>query len=146
MEDKKEECLKENSKNKGKKKVYSTEESPFSSKLTRNKLPSSFDPEIKKERYKILAIYLYEPISKLQQLKDGRRIFNNRTIYTGFDSGYINHFLEFRQLLYENLLLNQELLPNNDESFTLESAVFSTFCYDPDFIEPLINRYKFKVK
>ncbi len=146
MEDKNEESSKENLKSKGKKKVSSSEESPFGNKESVNKSAFIFDSEVKKERYKIIAIYLYEPKSKLEELKDGRRIFNNRSVYTGFDGEYINYFLEFRQLLYENLLFNEKLSPNINEPFTLESAIFSTFCYDPEFIEPLIDRYKFKVK
>ncbi len=146
MEDKKEENSKEILKTKGKKKVSSSEESPFCKKESLNKLPAIFGSEVKKKRYKILAIYLFEPKSKLEELKDGRRIFNNRCMYTGFDGGYTNHFLEFRQLLHENLLFNENLLPDNTEPFTLESAIFSTFCYDPEFITPLIDRYKFKVQ
>ena len=122
-----------------KKKAQMIEESPVSSKqkIERNQ---------ETKRYKILEIYLLKSKTKLEELKDGKRIFNNRTECTGFENGYLTHFLEFKQLLYENLLFNKDLTSNREEKFTIKSAIFSTFCFDPEFIVPLVMRHRFKVK
>lgn len=97
------------------------------------------------QRPKILAIVLIKQMTELEKLKDGRRIYNNRTIYTGFDNNHIKHFLEFKQLMYENLLLNDDLSSNKDEKLTVQSAIFSTFCFDPEFIIPFVDKHKIKV-
>lgn len=96
------------------------------------------------ERPKISNIY-YINGNKLtiKDLKDGRRIFNNKTEFMEF-SGFKENFIEFRQLLFENLLLNEDLTDNLKEKWTMESAIFSTFCYDAEFIEPLIKKFKIK--
>jgi hypothetical protein len=78
----------------------------------------------------------------LSDLKNGRRIFNNKTELSGYE--YRENFIEFRQLLFPNLLLNENFSENLSEQWSLESAIFSTFSYDPEFIEPLIEKYKIK--
>jgi tyrosyl-DNA phosphodiesterase-1 len=96
------------------------------------------------DRPRIAQIY-YINGNKLTvgDLKDGRRIFNNKTERTGF-SGFRPNFIEFRQLLFENLLLTSDFEENLQEKWTIESALFSTFCYDEEFIEPLVSQYKIK--
>jgi tyrosyl-DNA phosphodiesterase-1 len=96
------------------------------------------------DRPRIKTIY-YINKNKLtvKDLKDGRRIFNNKTERTGY-SGFKPNFIEFRQLLFENLLLKTDFTENLQENWMLESAIFSTFCYDEEFIEPLISQYKIK--
>jgi tyrosyl-DNA phosphodiesterase 1 len=93
---------------------------------------------------RIKTIY-YINANKLTRddLKDGRRIFNNKTEMSGY-AGFQENFIEFRQLFYENLRLNEDFTDNPSEKWTMESAVFSTFCYDDEFIEPLIMMNKIK--
>ena len=79
----------------------------------------------------------------VNDLKDGRRIFNNKTEFSEY-KGFKENFLEFRQLLFENLLLYEDFTENLKEKWTMESAIFSTFCYDPEFIEPLIKKFNIK--
>ena len=143
-EDKK--CIGSNTKS-NQRKVFSNEESPFSPENKRNK-PINIFSDSKNNmniRYKILGFIILKQVSDLEKIKDGRRIFNNRTIYTGFEGGYLENFLEFKQLLYENLLFTEKLSNNSKEKFSMESAIFSTFVYDPEFILPLIKNHKFKV-
>lgn len=96
------------------------------------------------DRPKISNIY-YINGNKLtvNDLKDGRRIFNNKTEFLDF-AEFKDNFLDFRQLLYENLLLNEDFSENLKEKWTMASAIFSTFCYDAEFIEPLINKFNIK--
>jgi tyrosyl-DNA phosphodiesterase-1 len=96
------------------------------------------------ERPKIKTIY-YINANKMKvcDLKDGRRIFNNKTELNGYQ-GFRENFIEFRQLFFENLLLNEDFRENLKEEWKLESAIFSTFCYEEDFILPLIKRYNLK--
>lgn len=102
------------------------------------------EPESQTDLYKIKTIY-YINANKLTRndLKDGRRIFNNKTEMSGY-AGFQENFIEFRQLFYENLRLNEDFTDNPNEKWTMESAIFSTFCYDEEFIEPLIMMYKLK--
>ena len=92
--------------------------------------------------------FIYENKNKitLDSLKDGKRIFYNKTEiseYNENDSEFNTNFIEFRQLLFENLLLTEDLKDNSkNEKKTIESALFSTFVYDSEFIEPMINVFK----
>ena len=103
------------------------------------------------EKNKNLKISSFYYINKnkltLADLKNGRRIFHNKTELSQYDPNnreFNQHFIEFRQLFFENLLLNDDFTENIKQPLTIQSAVFSTFVYDGDFIEPLINAFKLK--
>ena len=89
------------------------------------------------------------PISR-DDLKNGRRIFNNKTELKPYDDNdpeFNKNFIEFRQLFFENLLLTEDLKDDSDiknvhSKVRAESALFSTFIYDGEFIEPFINQFK----
>lgn len=80
----------------------------------------------------------------LSDLKNGKRIFNNKTEIEKNYSKFNKRFIEFKQLLYPNLLLNEDLTENNSEVWTMQSALFSTFVIEDDFIYPLIFKNKLK--
>ena len=91
--------------------------------------------------------YINKNKLKLDDLKNGRRIFHNKTElsqYNSNDPDFNKHFIEFRQLFFENLLLNEDFTENAKQPLTIQSAVFSTFVYDEEFIEPMINAFKLK--
>lgn len=91
--------------------------------------------------------YINKNNSTRLSLKNGRRIFHNKTDLASYDSNDIQFnqsFIEFRQLFFENLLLNEDFSENLKEKLTIQSALFSTFVYDSEFIEPLINTFKLK--
>ena len=89
------------------------------------------------------------PISR-DELKNGRRIFNNKTELKPYDENdpeFNKNFIEFRQLFFENLLLTEDLKDDSDiknihSKVRASSALFSTFIYDGEFIEPFINQFK----
>ncbi|MCQ2821525.1 MAG: tyrosyl-DNA phosphodiesterase 1 [archaeon] len=91
--------------------------------------------------------YLNKNKLSLSDLKDGRRIFHNKTELKRYDSNdplFNQHFLEFRQLLCENLMLKEDFSFNEEERPNAQSALFSTFVYEPEFIEPMIEAFKIK--
>ena len=83
-------------------------------------------------------------------LKNGHRIFNNKTELKPYDENdpeFNKNFIEFRQLFFENLLLTEDLKDDSDiknihSKVRAQSALFSTFIYDGEFIEPFINQFK----
>ena len=85
-----------------------------------------------------------------EDLKNGRRIFNNKTELKPYDENdpeFNKNFIEFRQLFFENLLLTEDLKDDSDiknihSKVRAQSALFSTFIYDGEFIEPFINQFK----
>ena len=89
------------------------------------------------------------PVSR-DDLKNGRRIFNNKTELKPYDENdpeFNKNFIEFRQLFFENLLLTEDLKDDSDiknihSKVRATSALFSTFIYDGEFIEPFINQFK----
>ena len=91
----------------------------------------------------------YNPITR-DDLKNGRRIFNNKTELKPYDDNdpeFNKNFIEFRQIFFEDLLLTEDLKDDSDISTArfktrASSALFSTFIYDGEFIEPLINQFK----
>jgi tyrosyl-DNA phosphodiesterase-1 len=95
-----------------------------------------------------IKYFNYENKNKitLNSLKNGKRIFYNKTELTEYnenDPEFNQHFIEFRQLLFENLLLTEDLKDNSkNEKKTIESALFSTFVYEAEFIEPMIKTFK----
>jgi len=95
-----------------------------------------------------IKYFTYENKNKttLNSLKNGKRIFYNKTElseYNENDPEFNKHFIEFRQLLFENLLLTEDLKDNSkNEKKNIQSALFSTFVYESDFIEPMINVFK----
>jgi tyrosyl-DNA phosphodiesterase-1 len=97
--------------------------------------------EFEEEKPKLSFYYINENKLTVNDLKDGRRIFNNKTESSKYE--FRENFIELRQLLFENLLLNEDFSENLNEKWTMQSAIFSTFCYDKDFIEPIIKQYKF---
>ncbi len=64
-------------------------------------------------KYKI-SLFYYINSNKLtiQDLKDGRRIFNNKTQFISSSNNgnfeFKENFIDFQQLFYENLLLNKD--------------------------------------
>ena len=90
--------------------------------------------------------YINKNKTTLSDLKNGRRIFQNKTdlsAYNENDIEFNKNFIEFRQLLFENLLLKEDLTDNSkNEKKTIESALFSSFCYENEFLEPMINTFK----
>ena len=101
-----------------------------------------YDKEIKISSF----YYINKNKTKLSDLKNGRRIFQNKTEISEYDENNIEfnkNFIEFRQLLFENLLLKEDLTDNSkNERKTIESAIFSSFVYEDDFLEPIINAFK----
>jgi len=91
----------------------------------------------------------YNPISR-DDLKNGHRIFNNKTklnLYDNNDPEFNKNFIEFSQLFFEDLLLTDELkddfnINTVENKARASSALLSTFIYDGEFIEPLINHLK----
>ena len=83
-------------------------------------------------------------------LKNGRRIFNNKTELKPYDENdpeFNKKFIEFRQLFFENLLLTEDFKDDSDirnvhSKIRAKSAIFSTFVYEGEFIEPFINQFK----
>lgn len=109
----------------------------------------NLDDKIKNDSYpnrpKISTIYYINKNQiTVEDLKDGRRIFNNKTELSGYNKTIKQHYIEFRQLLFPNLLLNDEFSDNLQEKWAMESAIFCTFNYDEEFIEPLISKYNIK--
>lgn len=83
----------------------------------------------------------------LESFKNGSRIFNNKTEYTKFDFNDKDKlFIEFKQLMYENLLLkdNFEELINEDYNIKIKSCLICSFVYDDLFFEPIINKFNIK--
>ena len=85
----------------------------------------------------------------LDSLKNGRRIFNNKTELAAYDSNdpeFNKNFIEFRQLFFEDLLLTKDLKDDSENNvinkIRAQSALFSTFIYDGEFIEPFINQFR----
>ena len=85
----------------------------------------------------------------LNSLRNGRRIFNNKTELSPYDSNdpeFNKNFIEFRQLFFEDLLLTEDLKDDSENNVLnkvrAQSALFSTFIYDGEFIEPFINQFK----
>ena len=105
----------------------------------------------KKSQNILLSYITYKnsnPIT-LDSLKNGRRIFNNKTELTAYDSNdpeFNKNFIEFRQLFFEDLLLTKDLKDDSENNvinkIRAQSALFSTFIYDGEFIEPFINQFK----
>ena len=88
------------------------------------------------------------PITR-ESLKNGRRIFNNKTELAAYDQNdpeFNKNFIEFRQLFFEDLLLTEDLKDDSENNVLnkvrAQSALFSTFIYDGEFIEPFINQFK----
>jgi tyrosyl-DNA phosphodiesterase-1 len=71
-------------------------------------------------------------------LKNGRRIFNNKNSYCKFKEYFNDKFIDFYQLFYEDLKLNEDLKENIDEVVGVISMIASTYTYETSFIEPLI--------
>ena len=85
----------------------------------------------------------------LKSLRNGRRIFNNKTELSPYDSNdpeFNKNFIEFRQLFFEDLLLTEDLKDDSENNvqnkIRAQSTLFSTFIYDGEFIEPFINQFK----
>ena len=105
--------------------------------------------ENKKIPLSFISYTNYNPITR-DDLKNGRRIFNNKTELKPYDENdpeFNKNFIEFRQLFFENLLLTEDLKDDSDiknvhSKVRAESALFSTFIYDGEFIEPFINQFK----
>jgi len=91
----------------------------------------------------------YNPITR-DDLKSGRRIFNNKTKLNPYDNNdpeFNKNFIDFHQLFYEDLLLSDDLKDDFNISTVrtktrASSALFSTFIYDGEFIESLVNGFK----
>ena len=91
----------------------------------------------------------FNPVTR-DDLKNGRRIFNNKTELKPYDDNdpeFNKNFIEFRQLFFEDLLLTEDLKDDSDIKTVrfktrALSALFSTFIYDGEFIEPFINQFK----
>ena len=124
------------------------------SKPTPQKDISENNPKsiIQKKFQNILLSYItYKNLNKITRdsLKDGRRIFNNKTELAAYDQNdpeFNKNFIEFRQLFFEDLLLTEDLKDDSENNVInkvrAQSALFSTFIYDGDFIEPFINQFK----
>lgn len=129
------------SKSKPKPKPKATKEKNISKKVT----------EIKETKIPLLFInYTNRNQISRDDLKNGRRIFNNKTELKPYDDNdpeFNKYFIEFRQLFFENLLLTEDLKDDSDiknihSKVRAQSALFSTFIYDGEFIEPFINQFK----
>ena len=67
--------------------------------------------------------------------------------YDDNDPEFNKYFIEFRQFFFENLLLTEDLKDDSDiknihSKVRAQSALFSTFIYKGEFIEPFINQFK----
>ena len=87
----------------------------------------------------------------LKDLKNGRRVFNNKTElrkYDNNDQEFNTKFIEFRQLFFEDLLLTEDFRDNSENNPSKQprasSGLFSTFVYESEFLEPLISVFKMK--
>ena len=139
---------------KSKKSKKSTSKSKSKSKSKTKKTPSksSKSPSKKKEEKIPLSYINFKNNNKISRddLKNGHRIFNNKTELKKYDENdpeFNKNFIEFRQLFFENLLLTEELkddskIENIKNKIRASSALFSTFIYDGEFIEPFINKFK----
>ena len=113
--------------------------------------PSKKMSENKQQNIPLSFLY-YKNSNQISRndLKNGRRIFNNKTELKAYDENdpeFNKNFIEFRQLFFENLLLTEDLKDDSDiknihSKVRAESALFSTFIYDGEFIEPFINQFK----
>lgn len=124
------------------KKVENKEESNFSL-LQASLFPERIMKLKELEKEEASKVIHKDKVITLSELKNGRRIFNNKTEATGYDF-FNKDFIEFRQLIYENLLLTEDLKENIKEKFTLKSALLCTFVYDESMFEPLIEKFKIK--
>lgn len=79
----------------------------------------------------------------VNSLKDGRRLFKNKNEFTKYDF-FDKTFIEFRQLLYPNLLLNENFTDNINETFSLEACLLSSFVYDNTMLESMFTKFKVK--
>ena len=79
----------------------------------------------------------------IEYLTSGKLFFNNKTEFTGYDIAD-KYFIEFRQLLYPRLLLTDDLKEETTQAFEIESCLISSFVYESDMIEPLLNKFKVK--
>ena len=113
--------------------------------------PNNVSHSPKKNQNILLSYITYKNYNKitLASLRNGRRIFNNKTELTEYDSNdpdFNKNFIEFRQLFFEDLLLTEDLKDDSEndvlKKVRAQSALFSTFIYDGDFIEPFINQFK----
>ena len=89
--------------------------------------------------------YIDKTKMTLNKLKDGRSVFHNKTELQEYDSNdplFNQKFIEFRQLFFENLLLNENFQEEMKQPLTIQSALFSTFVYEDDFLEPIIQAFK----
>jgi hypothetical protein len=89
--------------------------------------------------------YIDKTKMTLNKLKDGRRVFHNKTELQEYDSNdplFNQKFIEFRQLFFENLLLTENFKEEMKQPLTIQSALFSTFVYEDDFLEPIIQAFK----
>ena len=115
-----------------------------------SKLDSN-SPSPKKDEKILLSYITYQnsnPITR-KELRNGRRIFNNKTELASYDQNdpeFNKNFIEFRQLFFEDLLLTEDLKDDSENDVIhkvrAQSALFSTFIYDGEFIEPFINQFK----
>ena len=134
-----------------KEKIRPSKKSKSKSKSIPKKSSDPSPLKQKKSQNILLSYITYKnsnPIS-LDSLKNGRRIFNNKTELTAYDSNdpeFNKNFIEFRQLFFEDLLLTKDLKDDSENNVInkvrAQSALFSTFIYDGEFIEPFINQFK----
>ena len=134
-----------------KKKVKSKSKSKPKQNIAKDlSLPNNPSPT--KEAKNILLSYInYKNSTKITRnsLRNGRRIFNNKTELSSYDQNdpeFNKNFIEFRQLFFEDLLLTEDLKDDSENDVInkvrAQSALFSTFIYDGEFIEPFINQFK----
>ncbi len=147
-----EKSISEEEKKSKKKKVKSKSKSKPKQNLAKDlSLPNNPSPT--KEAKNILLSYInYKNSTKITRnsLRNGRRIFNNKTELSSYDQNdpeFNKNFIEFRQLFFEDLLLTEDLKDDSDiknihSKVRASSALFSTFIYDGEFIEPFINQFK----
>ena len=135
-----------------KEKIKPSNRSKSKSKPKKDLSPNNPQNQSQNKLENILLSYITyknsNPIT-LNSLRNGRRIFNNKTELTAYDSNdpeFNKNFIEFRQLFFEDLLLTEELKDDSENNVInkvrAQSALFSTFIYDGEFIEPFINQFK----
>ena len=114
-------------------------------------VPNPSSPSPKKDKNILLSYITYKNSNKITRdsLRNGRRIFNNKTELAEYDQNdpeFNKNFIEFRQLFFEDLLLTEDLKDDSEtdviHKVRAQSALFSTFIYDGEFIEPFINQFK----
>ena len=134
----------EKSRSKPKKKIIKELSLPNDNNILSSPSPS-------KNKNILLSYIKYNNLNKITRnsLRNGRRIFNNKTELASYDQNdpeFNKNFIEFRQLFFEDLLLTEDLKDDSENDVIhktrAETALFSTFIYDGEFIEPFINQFK----